>query len=87
MQTIAELYLYFDQLIDDASADELFCSSYLRGFITIAAQGFGDEQQLLSKALADVVSAQLSDAADELSADDRTLVADFWQPLAVHFCH
>ena len=54
---LAELYQYLDDLVcQDVSSDELFASSYLRGFISLAASEFGDESQLLVQPLAEDIS-------------------------------
>ena len=84
--TVSELYQHFDQLVaEDADADLLFSSSYLRGFIGLAASEFGDETQALSQALADNITAKLYDARSELTPDDRQLVNAYWQSLTKAF--
>lgn len=86
MKTVAELYAYFDQLVDqEADADVLFASSYLRGFIALAASEYGDENQSLSSALAESITQQLHDARSELTPDDRQLVNRYWQTLTPSF--
>lgn len=80
------LYQYFDQLVEQEShADILFASSYLRGFITLAASEFGDDQQPLTQLLAEQVSEQLLQARTELTPADRTIVNDYWQELKTYF--
>ena len=84
--TLAELYQHFDELVEQgADGDILFASSYLRGFIALAGSEFGDESQLLSKALADNISAKVYEARAELTPNDRILVNDFWQTIAIKF--
>ncbi|MGJ8691167.1 MAG: YfcL family protein [Thalassotalea sp.] len=84
--TVSQLYAHFDQLVDqDADADILFASSYLRGFIAISACEFGDESQGLTQVLADDISAKLYDARSELTPSDRQLVNQYWQDLTAEF--
>jgi hypothetical protein len=86
LTTVADIYQYFDQLVmDDADADTLFASSYLRGFIALSASEYGDEDQLLSTLLADSITEQLIQNRTELSPQDRALVKSYWQTLRVHF--
>jgi hypothetical protein len=78
-ESIAELYLYLDSLFDrDNSDDQLFASSYLRGFISISVIEFGDESQALSPELATSIDAKLQAARTELSPQDRQIVQDYW---------
>ncbi len=94
INTLADLYQYFDQLVDgeiehqdesgfamDNIADILFASSYVRGFIALEAASFGDEQQALSSQLAEQVTAKLADARNELTPQDQQIVANFWHGL------
>lgn len=76
--TLEQLCQYFDQVIDLENDDLLFASSYLRGFIEVAAVKFGDDSQLLSTELAQVISLQLADAKHELNDLDSNLVENFW---------
>ena len=81
-ETLAKLYQYFDDLAEqETSSDELFASSYIRGFIGLSASEFGDEQQTLSIALANTVSEKLYDARAELTLQDRVIVNQYWQEL------
>jgi|TARA_B110000091_G_scaffold51869_1_gene57092 hypothetical protein len=81
-ETLAKLYQYFDDLAEqETSSDELFASSYIRGFIGLSASEFGDEQQTLSIALANTVSEKLYDARAELTPQDRVIVNQYWQEL------
>ncbi|NQZ24545.1 MAG: YfcL family protein [Colwellia sp.] len=81
-ENIAELYLYLDSLFDqDNSDDQLFASSYLRGFISISVIEFGDESQALSPALATSIDEKLQAARTELSPQDRQIVQDYWLEL------
>ncbi|WP_371377358.1 YfcL family protein [Thalassotalea aquiviva] len=79
--TIAQLWAYFDTLVEQDNDDLLFVSSYLRGFIEVAALEFGGEQQRLSADLYHNVSAQLTLSQGELSPSDINLVNDFWGQL------
>lgn len=85
--TIEQLYSHFDLLAeqDDACPDELFASSYIRGFIALATAEFGDESQQISSALVDSVTTKLADAKAELTPDDRQLVNQYWQSLITQF--
>jgi len=85
-ENIAELYLYLDSLFDqDNSDDQLFASSYLRGFISISVIEFGDESQALSQALATSIDEKLQAARTELSPQDRKIVQDYWLELKQAF--
>ena len=88
LSTLAELYQHFDDMVSqDCSQDELFASSYLRGFIALAACQFGDDKQLLSLALADDVSDKVSAARTELTPQDREIVNQYWSELKQYFTH
>ncbi len=85
-ENLTALYHYLDeQVANDISADELFASSYLRGFISLASSEFGDESQALTKALADNITEKLQAARTELSPQDRQIVQDYWQQLNTAF--
>jgi hypothetical protein len=85
-ENLMSLYQYLDDVAEgDADSDTLFASSYIRGFISLAAGDFGDEQQALSQALADKVSAQLHQARTELSPQDRAIVNQYWHQLQGFF--
>lgn len=85
-ENLTALYHYLDeQVANDISADELFASSYLRGFISLASSEFGDESQALTKALADNITEKLHAARTELSPQDRQIVQDYWQQLNAAF--
>ncbi|WDE03583.1 YfcL family protein [Thalassomonas viridans] len=86
LTNLASLYQYFDDMAaSDADSDTLFASSYIRGFISLAASIYGDEQQTLSARLAQDVSEQLHQARTELAPQDRQLVNNFWLELQAHF--
>ncbi len=85
-ESITALYLYLDSLFDqDNSDDQLFASSYLRGFISISVIEFGDESQALSPALATSIDEKLQAARTELSPQDRQIVQDYWLELKEAF--
>ncbi|MBA6231763.1 MULTISPECIES: YfcL family protein [unclassified Colwellia] len=85
-ENIAALYLYLDNLFDeDISDDQLFASSYLRGFISLSVIEFGDESQVLSPALATSIDEKLQAARTELSPQDRKIVQDYWLDLKQSF--
>lgn len=82
LQTVNELYLYLDSLFEqNVGSDTLFASGYLRGFISLAATDFGDEQQLISTALIQVISEKLKQAKTELNPQDNAIVQNFWLDL------
>ena len=86
MKTLTELYQYFDELVfNDADADVLFASSYLKGFIALEAVHFGDEQQTLSSALAEKVENQISNNKTELTPQDQVIVNNYWLSIKTHF--
>lgn len=86
MNTLAELYQHFDELVfNDADADILFASSYIKGFIALEAVNFGDEQQTPSKALAERVTKALSENKTELTPQDQTIVNNYWISLQEMF--
>jgi len=83
---LIDLYTYFDSLFDeDDNQDLLFASSYVRGFIAVAAVDFGDDEQVLSTALYQQVAEKIQQARTELSPQDRKIVNDFYQQLVVFF--
>ena len=85
-ESVAALYLYLDNLFDqDNTDDQLFASSYLRGFISISVSEFGDESQVPSKALAVSIDEKLQAARTELSPQDRQIVQDYWLALKQTF--
>ena len=85
---LSGLYEYLDELVaQDASADDLFASSYLRGFISLSASQFGDESQLLTKRLAEDIADKVQAARSELTPADRVIVNEYWQSLVTAFCH
>ncbi len=80
--TVADLYQYLDSLFDqDVDSDTLFASSYLRGFISLSATDFGDEQQAICPALLLAINHQLSQAKTELCPQDNAIVQNFWLSL------
>jgi hypothetical protein len=85
-ESIADLYLFLDSIFDqENSDDQLFASSYLRGFISISVIEFGDESQALSPELATSIDAKLQAARTELSPQDRQIVQDYWLDLKEAF--
>ena len=86
MKSLTELYQYFDEIVSHGDCDDvLFASSYLRGFISLAASQYGSETQALTKSLADDISEKLHEARTELTPDDRRIVSEYWAQLQVHF--
>ncbi|QDP01854.1 YfcL family protein [Thalassotalea sp. PS06] len=81
VKTLEQLCDYFDGLIELDDADLLFASSYVRGFIMIAAAAFGGDEQVLSAELADQVSNDLHNARTELTPQDKVIVENFWQQI------
>jgi len=85
-ENLTALYQHLDDLVcQDVCADELFASSYLRGFISLSASDFGDESQSLTSALADAISEKVIEARTELSPTDRAIVNNYWQELKKAF--
>lgn len=85
-ETLTKLYQHFDDLAEkEASSDILFASSYIRGFIGLAASEFGDEQQNLSGALAEKVTEKLYESRTELTPQDRVIVNGYWQSILIAF--
>ena len=85
-KTLTNLYQYFDNLFEeDASADTLFASSYVRGFIAVEAVKFGNDEQILTAQLYQQVSDKISAAKTELSPQDRVFVDNFYQQLVSFF--
>lgn len=77
-----EVYQYFDSLFEqDIDSDTLFASGYLRGFISLAATDFGDEEQLISNELIKAITDNLMRAKSELSPKDNVIVQNFWLKL------
>ena len=86
ISNLSSFYEYLDNLcLKENNDDELFASSYIRGFIALSASDFGDESQLLSAALAEQVSSQMKASRSELTPQDQQIIANYWQELQVHF--
>ena len=82
INTISDLYQYLDDLFEqDVDSDILFAGGYLRGFVSLSTTNFGDEQQLISTPLLDMVSEKLAQAKTELSPQDNVIVQNFWLAL------
>jgi len=83
---LTQLYQHLDDLVcQNVCADELFASSYIRGFIALEAGAFGDESQALTSALATSIEEKLKAARTELSPQDRKIVQNYWQQLKQEF--
>ncbi|WOH37585.1 YfcL family protein [Thalassotalea fonticola] len=85
IENLEQLFSYFDGLIELDCDDQLFASSYLRGFLEVAAVEFGTLQQPLSVALYNKVDGQLTASQAELSEQDKIFVSNFWQALKPYF--
>jgi len=86
VNTVADIYQYLDNLFErDVDADTLFAGGYLRGFISLSATDFGDEQQTISEALLTEVSSKLHQAKSELSPQDHVIVNNFWLTMQNEF--
>jgi len=82
LNTISDLYQHLDSLFDqDVDSDTLFASGYLRGFISLSATSFGDEQQLISTKLVETITEKLAQSKSELSPQDNVIVQNFWYVL------
>ena len=80
--SVNEIYQYLDSLFErDVDGDTLFASSYLRGFISLCATEFGDEQQTICTELLTAINQKLSQAKAELSPQDNVIVQNFWLAL------
>ncbi|SES82849.1 YfcL family protein [Thalassotalea agarivorans] len=83
---LQDFYQFLDDVVEsNADADDLFASSYIRGFVSLHAAAFGDESQPLSQALASKVSEELVNAKNELTPQDQAIVAAYWQTLTPKF--
>lgn len=82
LNTISDLYQHLDSLFDqNVDSDTLFASSYLCGFISLSAAGFGDETQTISAELIETITEKLAQAKTELSPQDNVIVQNFWLAL------
>ena len=81
----ARILALIDDMVEDASDDELFASGYLRGHVTLAVASLEqlDDNAPVAEALQQAVSASLQHAiaAGELSPRDRILVEQMWHQL------
>jgi len=91
-QNLSSLYQYLDDICIKeipsehySIADELFASSYIRGFITLIAAEYGDDSQALTKVLADKISENMRVAKSELTPQDQYIVKQYWQELQKAF--
>jgi hypothetical protein len=85
MNTVSELFNYFDSLVEQDNSDILFASSYVRAFIALAAAEL--DEQKLTLALANKSLALYQQEKAELSSQDQQVVSDFWQTIRGHFCY
>lgn len=77
--TVADFYHYLDTLFElDSDSDTLFAGGYLRGFFSLVATDFGDENQVISAALVAAVTDKAKQAKSELSPQDYAIVTNFW---------
>lgn len=81
----ARILTLIDDMVEDASDDELFAGGYLRGHVTLAVARLEllDEQAPIAEALQQAVKASLQHAiaAGELSPHDQILVEQMWHKL------
>ena len=88
IQNLSSFYQYLDDLcLKENSDDELFASSYIRGFIALSAGEFGDETQVLSEGLANSVSEKMKTSRSELSPQDQQIISNYWMEIKTHFTH
>lgn len=86
IQTLSQLYQHFDDLcLKENNDDELFASSYIRGFIALSASQFGDETQVLSTEFANDITVRLTDARSELTPQDQQIISNYWAELKAFF--
>lgn len=79
LSKLSDFYQYLDELFEqDSDSDTLFASGYLRGFVSLVATAYGDENQIISKALVESVSEKIAQAKTELSPQDYAVVHNFW---------
>lgn len=87
-ENLTALYQYFDDLAEQgADGDVLFATSYIRGFISLAASAYGSEEQKLTKTLADDITQKLHEARTELSPQDKSIVNEQWAQLQQAFSY
>ena len=85
-ENLAALYQYFDNLVSqDVDADVLFASSYVRGFVSLAASEHGDDNQCLTSELADDIGEKIAAARSELSPQDREIIKLYWADIRNFF--
>jgi len=84
-KSVNDLYEYFDNLFDDGDEDTLFASSYIRGFLSLAAAEYGDDEQPLTSTLAADIAQKLKESKSELSPQDQHIVQTFWQDIQAIF--
>ena len=83
---LTALYQHLDEIVEqDASPDDLFASSYIRGFIALSASEFGDESQLLSAELASSIEEKIIAAKTECTPQDQLIVQQYWLSLKAYF--
>ncbi|WP_077338814.1 YfcL family protein [Pseudocolwellia agarivorans] len=86
IQNLNALYQHFDDLcLKENNDDELFASSYIRGFIALSASQFGDETQVLSAELANDISEKLTASRSELTPQDQQIISNYWAELKTFF--
>ncbi|PKI18074.1 YfcL family protein [Colwellia sp. 12G3] len=87
LTTVADFYQYLDGLfeLDDTDSDTLFASGYMRGFLSLVATEFGDENQLVSADLIKAVTQKSMQAKVELSPQDYAIVTNFWLDIQKKF--
>ena len=86
IKNITDLYQYLDDLcLKEDNDDELFASSYIRGFIALTASDFGDESQPLSVELANEIARKMKASRSELSPQDQQIIINYWETLKTYF--
>lgn len=86
IQNLTDLYQHFDDLcLKENNEDELFATSYIRGFIALSAGEYGDETQALSSELANEVSNKLQASRSELTPQDQQIITNYWEALKANF--
>lgn len=81
--TIEDLFTYFDNLVESGSDDELFASSYIKGFVSLH-----DERksgQILATDFHQLIAGELANSKSELTPQDYRIVSNFWLSLAYKF--
>lgn len=70
-----------DQMVESASADQLFACGYLRGHVSLAGAGCEQENNLSIDYFKSQIALSLKENANELTPYDQALIAHLWEGL------